>query len=488
MTKTLLPLLLFLASCSQVQEKHSDIIRHPTSFKSTFDLIQEKISRAEYGPKDEDRKGLKRALSLEAFSRVFGNQNLMDVHYEKTSEHILQHNQLVVDMLTLEPETSLSGIPYVTLEEAKKVYQSIIDSSVVVNKSAYDPNGNEGYCFGRAIIGHVEAIAHGLDPRAVKKIWTVGNWSHYPFHVAILLKGKEGWYAIDRAYLGVVSAQEWIERSIPSEISGDRPNMIFVTDGDRFSLQNALTYRSVDFFSTDNEFYEREGDFYRGYFKDFFEELEKKQITPFVTKNLESKSPNIFIQYEIVKKMQKLYPHVISFDEWEKVYQELDVYLQKNESELMKMTDVRRVLKYRSMLLDVATKLHRPLEQLEKDVDHAETLVELSNHLESLYGSANPDVKKTMGKLFQLPIGEVDRYLKRLLSLQINRKLSYELVEHFIGGGILDKSNPYFQEIVDLILKKDYFDEKTQEIVKKNLHPQKTQDCFKLISPLINSH
>jgi hypothetical protein len=97
-------------------------------------------------------------------------------------------------------------------------------------------------------------------------------------------------------------------------------------------------------------------------------------------------------------------------------------------------------------------------------------------------------VKKTLDKVFKLPINELDQFLKTFFSIQINRKLTYELAEYYFRDGHLDKRNPYFQQIVEVILKKDYFDEKTQELVRSSLIKDKDSSCLTMMNGFFTTH
>lgn len=136
----------------------------------------------------------------------------------------------------------------------------------------YDPDDCYGFCFGRAILMHHEAIRRGVDPEAIKKIWAVGSLENekWHFHVSTIIKGHGlgAWWATDTIYRSAVSVKTWMARM---ENSADTERlMFFVTDPRRFSVYSPQFYTGLDFFG------DGQSDFYRGYFRDYFEYTLKK--------------------------------------------------------------------------------------------------------------------------------------------------------------------------------------------------------------------
>lgn len=82
----------------------------------------------------------------------------------------------------------------------------------------YDPDGELGFCFGRAMGTHLIARHMGLAPDAIGKMFIIGDLksgdvTEWRFHVTTVVTGEDGvLYAIDPIMSGPLSAREWIER------------------------------------------------------------------------------------------------------------------------------------------------------------------------------------------------------------------------------------------------------------------------------------
>lgn len=91
------------------------------------------------------------------------------------------------------------------------------------NLSKYDPTGEIGFCFGRAMAVQLMARKMGLDPQSIQKLFVIGDLRSGPnpewrFHVTTLGFGKDNtWYAIDPimtpplAHGGPLTMQQWMQ-------------------------------------------------------------------------------------------------------------------------------------------------------------------------------------------------------------------------------------------------------------------------------------
>jgi hypothetical protein len=119
------------------------------------------------------------------------------------------------------PETqkSLSKI------ERQKVFTAAVNHKVASMDMLwkYDPTGEIGFCFGRAMAVHLIARRQGLAESSIRKLFIIGDLRsgeapEWRFHVTTLVKGNEGnWYAIDPLMTPPLAAgtplsvQGWIE-------------------------------------------------------------------------------------------------------------------------------------------------------------------------------------------------------------------------------------------------------------------------------------
>ena len=113
----------------------------------------------------------------------------------------------------------------------------------------------------------------------MKKIWVVGpmsgNWGH---HVAYMVRGDNGkWFVIDNV-TGLVTHDTWIAKLKQFKKSNDEL-MFFTTEASRFGPDSHRTYNTVDLFNVSNSNwsqFDRDSDYYKGFFHDFFEWLDQQ--------------------------------------------------------------------------------------------------------------------------------------------------------------------------------------------------------------------
>ena len=105
-----------------------------------------------------------------------------------------------------------------TESERNDIYWNIIWNPVASpsNLNLYDPEKKLGFCFGRAMAVHLEALYLGLAPDKIKKLWIFGqlkskkeNWR---YHVTTVVRGTDGKdYAIDPILDGPMEKHAWID-------------------------------------------------------------------------------------------------------------------------------------------------------------------------------------------------------------------------------------------------------------------------------------
>jgi hypothetical protein len=122
-----------------------------------------------------------------------------------------------------------------------------------------------GFCFGRAMVAHREALKMGVAKESIRKIWAVGPmktadgyWQH---HVATMVRNLKGeWYVLDPLDRRAMPVADWLEsvrHSFPS------PNLqLFSTNPARFSPEDA---RSILPGTTKSKYF-------NGYFQDMLEQ------------------------------------------------------------------------------------------------------------------------------------------------------------------------------------------------------------------------
>lgn len=89
--------------------------------------------------------------------------------------------------------------------ERKQIFRDAVNHKVAspAMLSKYDPTGEIGFCFGRAMAVHLLARQQGLAKESIRKLFVIGDLRsgedpEWRFHVTTLVKGDDGkWYAID---------------------------------------------------------------------------------------------------------------------------------------------------------------------------------------------------------------------------------------------------------------------------------------------------
>ncbi len=160
--------------------------------------------------------------------------------WNKTLERTMRELPLTGDV-----RGRLGGLSW---QEITALYEKIINHPVgdyrIVSK--YDPEGNIGFCFGRAMIAHIEALETGLAKENIRKIWAIGTmkydnilWNH---HVATMVRGKNGiWYVLDPEYGQVLKMATWMKRV--KKMDADNKLEFFVTNPNRFGPESDLASR-----------------------------------------------------------------------------------------------------------------------------------------------------------------------------------------------------------------------------------------------------
>jgi hypothetical protein len=168
------------------------------------------------------------------------------------------------------PTTSAKRKSALSYEEARELYKILNDHPVASCRKLpkYDPGGNIGFCFGRAVAGHLLALQEGVHKDSVRKIWAVGTmhaddivWGH---HVATMVRGQEGkWYVLDPEYNRVLKLETWMRKVKEMDAEG---NLIFLSsEAKRFGPATSDTYSALEL---NSEFYNR-------FFTDLLAEMRK---------------------------------------------------------------------------------------------------------------------------------------------------------------------------------------------------------------------
>lgn len=171
-----------------------------------------------------------------------------------TSKKRAELNQAALTQLEKIPATDRElkkgKRPSLSIAALQDLYDKINNHSVVglSQLTKYDQLDPAGFCYGRALATHVEALRSGLAPSQVRKVWAVGKiqsmskgaWS---YHVATIVRGEDNkWYTIDPTIGRLVTAEEWTAQMQSRDLDGNL--RIFTTTPERTTTRNAVAGKS----------------------------------------------------------------------------------------------------------------------------------------------------------------------------------------------------------------------------------------------------
>lgn len=165
----------------------------------------------------------------------------------------------------------------IAFDDAERLLSSTMNNPVasldVIDK--YDLQGNIGFCFGRAMTAHLEAIHMGIDKGSVLKLWAIGPMGQgsWAWHVTTLVKGPglqggESWWAIDPIFGQVMTASQWHARMM-EEFSDDQKMAVYITPADKFGPSGGKYLKG--YMNTS---------FYNGYFVDLIKYFQARTKQP----------------------------------------------------------------------------------------------------------------------------------------------------------------------------------------------------------------
>jgi hypothetical protein len=246
-----------------------------SSFNALFSIIEK-------SQLPQNSSDINKLNNLEDLDLYLANKDFLSVQNLGSLKEINNHNSAVKRLLKneaiLDHSVDSNGVSLrgsVTREQAQTLYEDMVNTPCVRNSGPYERTGvSLGYCFGRAIIASMHALKRSVHPGAMKKIWVAGemsgNWGH---HVAFMVRGDNGeWFVIDNV-TGLVTHEEWI-RVMENQYRLDKGLMFFVTGPERFGPEQSEAINNLNLFNLRNSDwsnYSRDDDYYKGFFKDFFE-------------------------------------------------------------------------------------------------------------------------------------------------------------------------------------------------------------------------
>lgn len=270
----------FITSCSH-HKSSSSVKRNPASWHSCFEdlnaiIFHKQLSNG-LGHIDFHLAG-----SLNDLEDGYGSESLFTIQGRLSNNDINLNNNRLSELLNNDPFVESNKVTRLDRDQAQTVYDDMMSTPCVRNDGPYQRPGVEvGYCFGRAITSHMHAIRRGVEPKSMKKIWVVGpmrgDWGH---HVAHMIRADDGsWWVIDNV-TGLVKVDQWIA-ALKGFKDTSKELMFFVTEASRFGPQKNFTYNTVNLFNVQNrqfEVFQKDNDYYIGFFKDLFQHLDETPV------------------------------------------------------------------------------------------------------------------------------------------------------------------------------------------------------------------
>jgi hypothetical protein len=229
----------------------------------------------------EDRMALQgNKLVDDILTRYTADNFIWDNISETPAQAVAMNREVMDQMNALSLQESKNGrISAISAKEAKGLYEEVTRHPVarLLNVKKYDPDSAMGFCFGRAMTAHFEALRMGIAKDSIRKVYVVGQMKAlvgdiiWQFHVATAVKGADGgWWVIDPFFGKVVKLEKWYERMYSHDTKGTL--RLYVTDANRLGATSGGLYEKSHLMM----------DFYNGYFKDLFKyyDLKAKNQVP----------------------------------------------------------------------------------------------------------------------------------------------------------------------------------------------------------------
>lgn len=270
--------LFFLGSCTTWRPVTQQPERDPASFQSCLVTMNNLINyKMHSGPARKSE--FAKAESLSHLEELYGHESLIEIQRRLSDADIKENNKhlktLFSKPMVFSNPDYKGKIEKLSDEQVKTVYDAMANSNVHKNHYCYDTKGTIGFCFGRATIAHMEAIARNVHPDSVRKIWIAGDMGVWGHHVATMVYTQRGWMVLDTNIGMAVTTDAWIARYMPMKKPGSSEIMVFTTQAGRFGPYDTQSYNAINLFNTQTEDFDKARDFYRGYFHDYFDDLDK---------------------------------------------------------------------------------------------------------------------------------------------------------------------------------------------------------------------
>lgn len=184
---------------------------------------------------------------VESYDEIMKQSDMFSL-WRKTKAEADAVNDATLRYLDIPVEDNhVKRVAELNSNQRNKVYRAVDNHPVAsqCHLRRYDPQGNMGFCFGRAMTAHLELLNSGVQKDKIRKLWAVGSFktgsSNWRYHVTTIVKGDDGqWWAIDPIFGYPVSAKDWFKRMKGYDVGGDMT--LFTSEAKRFGPSSPDKY------------------------------------------------------------------------------------------------------------------------------------------------------------------------------------------------------------------------------------------------------
>jgi hypothetical protein len=181
------------------------------------------------------------------------------------------NRRFIVDVSNLGP----SAVAITKSETANELFDRVMDYPVIKEslkyggENKYDSLDHFGFCFGRAMLVHLEALRMKIPKENIMKFWFIGpfkngHWNHHVI-TAIRVEGQ-GWVLLDPVFGKVMSLPEYYEHTL--KFFGEKLAIV-ATKPKRFLSAHSLLTNS----NYTKENLQKDFSVMKIYWKEFFDDL-----------------------------------------------------------------------------------------------------------------------------------------------------------------------------------------------------------------------
>ena len=217
-------------------------------------VFQNALAAEPSSPQTCMRAFFREALNRDEFGKKMAanlDSNLFDLPVLNRKASRAQMDEWVrfLDELPLPKSERVTEAPEMLV---RQIFTTVRDHPVssFEHLAKYDPDGDMGFCFGRATAAHLTALKLGVDKRQILKVWVKGTLQseqhHWRYHVATLIRGKENsWKVIDPIFPAPLDFKRWLFEMVKMNPKGDLQTVL--TEAKRFAPSTRLAYREQTF-------------------------------------------------------------------------------------------------------------------------------------------------------------------------------------------------------------------------------------------------